>query len=43
MVHEDVPHRARRDTEEVSPTLPADPVLIDESNECLVDQVGGLQ
>jgi hypothetical protein len=43
MVHEDVPHRARRDAEEVSAILPANSLLVDKANESLIDEGGGLQ
>ncbi len=38
MVHQDVPHRSRRDAEEMGTVHPPDLFLIDESNKRLIDQ-----
>ena len=43
MLEDDPPHHLSGHTEELSPILPLDPVLIDQLEEGLVDQSGGLQ
>src|SRR5262249_32740181 len=43
VVHEDPPHRLRRDPEEVSPVLPVDAPLIDETEVGLVHEGGRLE